>query len=914
MNKPTHIHLAFNSAVLRSIALALVLVAGVVAQPFAITLDSNAIMGFETPAGWLVKGNGEDPTRGVSTTTRTQGSFALSLANAANQTTLTSLPVASTARALAGVGDAGAVFEVDVMAPAHEYDSFQRGSLKLFISSRSTGLNEELVGEADFSGRRLGIYSTLKFPIPDKVRNALRAAAFNDLTFHFMLNSPEDGGRYLFDNLRVHSVPLMTAGNTPPAGYGGSVDLVAIGAAPVAQLFNIGAVQVPDNFHLKLGSTDHTTVRLALGFDGAPAFTCDYHADSSDPNDASYILTSCTNGVQPGDLVAANWAQLTIEGGSPALELRAQLARNPIGDLMGGGILPPMPTFWGDFDGCVPKPVAGTVVTTSPACANQTAQASQIVTAYFNKVQSSNPAPNWIVTPSPEFARRHGDASPQNKLLGVPPPPNDPPFDDGRHLNQGGDFDAYWRLSGDLSTTNTSTQDTAHLDATLGAHAVLFGKDVDVVSIRSVIDTSSGAGTYSTCQGMKNSPDGIACFDVTLFGNDIPVDSFEGSKGFNVNYSQSQDLDLPPIQIWIFSIKLGATASLGLDVTGTLAVTGFRVIVTPSASLGAHIFGGVNLVIASGGVDASVSLLKVSTPITADAEWSINTHPQSCSARLDFSLNGQLTVSSGGGEVDLVASFGPCPFCYKDSWKLFDWGPILSSTETLFDFPITDQTFPLPVSLCSQPLNVTINSPTSTVISGFQIPLEGTIVSPDAGAVNCNAFQWTVNAPDTLSPPSGQGCNVSAKFMSQGPRTLTLSAVDTITDQFGRTITETGSATETLNVTPLSLPPGVYIMTTIPAASLNPQPPLNGDILHFGTPLNPLPIQLSGAVVGLSGVSNISWTAKGNNTPLVTIGTGLNVTWNAVSDVYTVTMTATDSHGNVVGTPATMTAVVNFIH
>ena len=77
----------------------------------------NPVMGFETVEGWIVK-SGFPSTRVSSTTTRTQGSFALALVNPASGTTMTSLRVPSTASALGGVGETGAIFEVDLMPPA----------------------------------------------------------------------------------------------------------------------------------------------------------------------------------------------------------------------------------------------------------------------------------------------------------------------------------------------------------------------------------------------------------------------------------------------------------------------------------------------------------------------------------------------------------------------------------------------------------------------------------------------------------------------------------------------------------------------------------------------------------------------------------------------------------------------------
>jgi hypothetical protein len=886
------------------------MIGGAAAQVASTTLDSNAIMGFETPAAWIALSDRASSTTVSSTTTRTQGSFAYALMNPGDLTTLTSLPVASTARALTGVGDVGALLQVDVMLPTQQGNPVNRGSLQLFIGAPSRQLNNVLIGMVDFTPFRRGIYSTIKFPIPDNVRAALGGATFSDLTFQFMLHSPGTGaGTYLFDNLRVHSVPPVTGGPgvRPPAGYGGSVDLVAIGGAPAAQLFDAGPVQVPDSFHLKLGSAGTTTAQLDIGYDGAPAFTCTYGADSSDPTGKTYRLTSCTGGVQAGDLVGASWAQLTIVGGDASVKIRAQLAKNPIGDLVGGGIIPAMPTFWGDIDGCVPAPVPGQIVTISPSCASEAAQASQIVTDYFNKVNNSNVDSNWIVTPTPEFARRTGNGSPNNNLTGPPPRPNDPPFDQEGHVCLDCKFDAYWRLFGNFETT-PDNHFTTHFDANFSTHVVLFGGDVNVLSLNSAIDTDTGQ-VMTTGFGSPSSTSSLHMF---LFGVEVPGGG-SGGAFFNYNFGDSHDLNLPPIQIWIFSITLGATGSVGVVATGSLSPAGFDVSLTPHASMGLHAEGGVNLGIASGGVDVRVNLLEVSTPMSARASWSIDTRPSACSSLLNSSLDGVAEISSGGGEVDLVASFGICPACHDESWTIFRWNPVVTYVTDLFNTNVANQLSQLPVSLCKVPLTVTITSPSASIVaSGIPIALQGTAYSSNNQSfAPCAGFTWSLSdsVAGELDPSSGKGCNVTMNLASSpASRTLTLSAVYDIPNQFPTigTIEETGAAPKSIAVT--ILPPGPYIVQTVPAPNGTPQSPYNQpltiDVLSL-----PSVIQLVGLVVGATGSTTTTWAAN-TTTP---IGTGINVNWNVnAAGIYTITMTTTDSGGTASGT-ATVPVTVRIV-
>ena len=918
-------------------------------QNTSTALDSNLVMGFETPFGWSIMGNSAIATFATSTNIRTQGSYAYALGNPANLTTLTSAPVASTATALSGVGNPGALFEVDVMLPTQQGNPVNQGFLQLFISSPSTKLHNVLVGMVSFSGLRPGIYTTMKFPLPDKVRNALGGATFNDLVFQFLLSSPGTGaGTYLFDNLRVRSVALVTAttGTKPPPGYGGSVDFVVFGGTPMAQVFDVGVVQVPDDFHLKLGTVGTTSVQLDLGYDGTPSFTCTYNPDSTDPNGKSYTFKSCTGGMQPGDLVGADWARLTIVGGDTTIKLRAQLAKNPVGDTSGVGIIPAMPTFWGDFDGCTPAPVAGTVVTVSSSCAAQAAQANKIVTAYFNKVNNGQTAPNWIVTPKPELARRHGNGAPNNIANGAPPPPGDPPFDQEGHINPGGDFDAYWRLNGDIENSTSNNQNTTELKANFSGHAVLFGNDVDLMSVNGKVDGAQSS-TTSSVSATATGEFQLFLFE-TQIGPTLNIDASASGSTSSTAFSFNPDFeqDLEPqivIPIWIFEITIGATADVGLNASGSFAPGGITLAVDPHASVGAHLFGGVNLGIASGGLDARVDLLCVGatcgssdTPPTlaASALWTVDTDPTVCTLAPRFKLNGNATISAGGGEVDLVASFGVCPFCDDVSWTLFSWDPLVSYTAQLFppvDIAIASFELANPTTTCKETLNVTISNPqdgTSVNARRGGITLMGA-ASNSFTSLACDSanttFQWSLSpavAGDTLTPSNGQGCNVNATFAqpaapaTSSSRTVNLTVTYKPTDTNHTVITETGNASSTVTVNALA--PGAYIddvncLTGGMVSCTNAVNTSGGASNITIDSTNTIDaLQLIGEVDGATAATTTTtWTAATypSGTPM-TIGTGTTISWNngnvgftGSQTTYNITMTTKNiSDGSTFGT------------
>jgi hypothetical protein len=872
-------------------------ISGPATSPPPTATPVDPIMGFETATSWFVAST-SPATRAALTVVRTQGSFALALSFPASQTTLTSQTVGSTTNALAGVGDVGAIFELDVL-PGVTLPSGT--TLTLSVISASLKLSNVEVGQVTIDGLHPGIYNTLQFPIADSLRTALGGAAFQDLTFRLVLkfpsNAPTPDGplagplgdaSILFDNLRVHSVPLVTATKTtkPPAGYGGTVDLVADGATPVSQSFPAAVVQVPDSFHLTQGTAGSTSVTLGLGSEnGTAAFTCTYDPDTTDTTGQSYAVKSCTNGIEAGDLVGASFAKLTIVGGTSLMEVRAQLAKNPVGDFAGRGVIPPMPTFWGDIAGCVNTPApprAAAIQSTS--CANQVAQINQIVTNYFNKVNAANVSPNYIVTGVPEFAQRHGDGSPHSTINAPHIDPStgsgqvDLPFDQSGHMNPGGTFDAYWELKGDLNASSTpdannpsGSDSTMNFNANLSGHVVVFGFDQNVASVQASAQSTSGSSSNAS-----------GSYEVDLLGNTVASGNFDVNTGFNIPlFSQSSELNLPPIQVWIFSVTVGATGSVGVTASGSLAATGFNVSLTPQATIGVHLEGGVSIGIASGGVDVRIDLLDIQAPITAQAGLFADTTPQFCDLTMKSALTGEVTISAGGGEVDLEATFGVCPFCYSASQRLLHWDPLVITTSTLFNVPLTpDFIIPLPTSVCAHPLGVTIVLPTGTapVLDNLPQALVASVSGSDGNAT-CT---WTGFAGNDQQP-NPQGCSASAQFNSSGQRTLTVTATDIIPSTFGRTITETGSATITLNA--IDLPPGVYILTTTPA----PEFPcsFSSDGVSPSLGCTPHPQTLNGANV----------TLQESSFPAI-IGITGEVTLQIPNT--TTTFTATDSSGNTV--------------
>jgi hypothetical protein len=612
----------------------------------------------------------------------------LALTNPASETDLTSARLASTAAGLVGIDATGATISLDVLLPTQLAKVKDLGSLQLFVSCPSRGLANANLGSVNFHGARLGIYRTVKFTVSDKVRRALKGATYKDLTFDLKLHAPaKASGAYLFDNMRLGSPA------TPPPAPAASIDLVAItsyspaATTPGVANFPVGVVQVPQSFHVKLGSAGTGTATLALGYTNSSVVTCTYVGATGG---TSYVLSSCTGGAQAGDLLGADFAQLTIVSGDPTAgptKIRAQLAENPVGDVTGGNVIPPMPTFWGDT----------------------AASANQIATDYFNAVNAAPPSGGQRVqAPVGDFAKRSGDPTPFDATHG-PPPSNDPDFHYEGHMNNGGNWDGYWHYDsylvydehynafpvyGDprsVPTPDPAGHRTIEFTSDLSVHAVLWGMDKILARMTAQIDTDSGPIGNAPVDTPASSSGSIAVYDI--FGNQTSSDINPGNGGTMSLPSgpPHDEYNLPvPIEIWIFTIQIGAVADAGVTVAkvGSAPVfsnTSIAAQVSPSASIGAHVFGGIDLGVASGGVDARIALLSATLTLAAQASWAITTDPTICNTTLSYALSGNAALSSLGGEVDLVASFGVCPFCWSDSWTIYSWSSLAETKYSLFN-------------------------------------------------------------------------------------------------------------------------------------------------------------------------------------------------------------------------------------
>jgi hypothetical protein len=738
-------------------------------------LSGSDVLGFESPSSWTVSSG-----KVTSTTTRTQGAAALAVAAPQNYTTLVSISLASSLPGLAGLTAAGSSVSVDMLQPTTQPNPFYLGALQLYINAPAEGVNNQYLGQTELTGEPTGVFQTYSFPISSFVRTQLAGKSVSDLTFTLALNAPAGAtGTYIFDNIRTRSPA------TAPLGSGSSVDLLAtlttnpMVNTPGSSTFAAGTIQIPQSFHVFAGDPGTGTVTLGVGL-GSATVKCTYSASS---DKTSYVFKSCNTGNVAGDLVAASFAQLTIVSADPSAPLtkvKAQLAYNLLGDQVGTKLVPPLPTFWG----------------------NTLAEISSISVA-FGQALANNPPPEQrdLTLPVPAFAFRQGDGTPVDTSNGQPPPPHDPTFNKSGHLNNGGTFDAYYQVQGNLTAGGANNDFTTATNATASAHAVVFGTDVTVAD--TTLTSNMDTGTI-TVAGFGTSGTSSASVVSHIFGTQVENNTLPTGGSFDVfpKFHLEKDIPIATYTYWVFSISVDVDGILDVTTTGNVAPTAESVVVTPSAIIAMSVIGSADIGVASGSVDATVQLINVGFPLTFGATWKLDQVPGVCNATLTGDVNGKVTISSLGGNVVLHGTIGDCPFCLTGSETLVSWNPLLSTTKSLFDDPLSNESFPLDPSLCpltSLQVAITTPQPGTVIIPGMPLPVTATATRP--GGTNqpptdeCQFLTWTSSDPGaTFSPPTG--CTSTVTFSNSAGASPTITG--TATDPSG----ETGTASVTLSNPP----------------------------------------------------------------------------------------------------------------
>jgi len=171
--------------------------------------DPAVVIGFEALGRWSI-GQGATASIVGLNSNHTQGSKSLEVTGQ-NYIPINSVKMTSP-------GSVAPIALLDILLPIQQGNPNWFGSVQLFVSAPSIGINNAFLGQAELTGLQLATWQTLGFQLTaDQVTRL--SGSYSDLTFTIALNVPfNETGHYLFDNLRfapaVQPVLLGVAQNT----------------------------------------------------------------------------------------------------------------------------------------------------------------------------------------------------------------------------------------------------------------------------------------------------------------------------------------------------------------------------------------------------------------------------------------------------------------------------------------------------------------------------------------------------------------------------------------------------------------------------------------------------------------------------------------------------------------------------
>ena len=149
-----------------------------------VVITSSSVTGFETPGAWSATSSTSVSGFNVElTTNRTQGHEAYAVGGPPPLFKLVSHTISSTTSALTGIGNSGALIQLDVLAPSKpevttkeqqgNCEAGNDGWISGYVSSRSLGLDSVSLGKVSFGKYRACIYNTISFTLPESVTSVL---------------------------------------------------------------------------------------------------------------------------------------------------------------------------------------------------------------------------------------------------------------------------------------------------------------------------------------------------------------------------------------------------------------------------------------------------------------------------------------------------------------------------------------------------------------------------------------------------------------------------------------------------------------------------------------------------------------------------------------------------------------------
>jgi hypothetical protein len=90
---------------------------------------------------------------------------------------------------------------VDLFIPKGQPNPSWLGTLQMYLTCPSASVFNQYIGQVELTGKPVGQYSTLRFPLPSATRTTL-GQPIDDCSFSFALNVNATGNKWLLDKLR----------------------------------------------------------------------------------------------------------------------------------------------------------------------------------------------------------------------------------------------------------------------------------------------------------------------------------------------------------------------------------------------------------------------------------------------------------------------------------------------------------------------------------------------------------------------------------------------------------------------------------------------------------------------------------------------------------------------------------------
>jgi hypothetical protein len=110
------------------------------------------------------------------------------------------IPISSSPFSTTGLNPMSAL-DVDLFIPTNQPNPFYLGALQSYLSCPSGNVSNQYIGQVELTGKPVGQYSTLRFPLPFAVLSTL-GRGLQDCFFTLALNVNATNQAWLLDNLR----------------------------------------------------------------------------------------------------------------------------------------------------------------------------------------------------------------------------------------------------------------------------------------------------------------------------------------------------------------------------------------------------------------------------------------------------------------------------------------------------------------------------------------------------------------------------------------------------------------------------------------------------------------------------------------------------------------------------------------